>query len=85
MEEVFNETFVFDKYKVVLSNYSLYYITNNNITYSIPSILRNRFNKETGAIIIENVYFTFNCCLNYQREQMFDFIAKGFDIYNLIK
>lgn len=71
--------FIFDNYSVVVTNFGITY-EKNGVKYPINSEFRNSYDESNGIIIIENMYMRLNCAYPHERNAMFDFIARGFQI-----
>ncbi len=72
----------FKEYYVEINRHMVLYGRKNWIT-PLSGNFDNKieiFRGEVFQITIKNVYMEFNCNVSYQQKQMFDFIARGFQI-----
>ncbi len=76
----FQKTFDFTDYKVTLRNSGIEFEKNGN-KYPVSSNFQNTYDEETGFVVVKNIYMRFECVFPHQLRQMFDFIGRGFQIF----
>lgn len=75
----FEKIFEFKEYSAILTDDGIRYRIDGN-DWQVASVFRNKYDEESGEIIIENVFMRLNCICAFDRKGMFDFIARGFNI-----
>jgi len=83
IQEPFEKVFDFKTYSVRVTHNGIWFMRDNR-TLMVPSEFRNRYDEQTGIIVIKNIYLRFNAYFPHEREKMFDCLAYIFNAKNFI-
>lgn len=78
-QEPFEKTFYLKKYNVTVTQNSVVYFQDKAFIKA-QSVFRNRYEEQTGKIVIKNIYLRFNSSYQHEYEKMFDVLAYAMDI-----
>lgn len=78
-QEPFEKTFYLKKYNVTITQNSVVYFQDKAFIRA-HSEFRNRYDEQSGIIVIKNIFLRFSAFAPHEHQKMFDVLAYAMDI-----